>query len=773
MAIRGYNNVSSDNGIPINNDSSQVLEQGDMLFWDVTSQAFVYGPGITVPTKLSQFENDVPYVTESELTASIANIATGGSITLDGYATTQFVDDLFANVSTFGGDYSELTNKPAIPTTTSELTNTSSFIDTDQLNASIAALPLFSGDYNDLVNKPAIFSGDYNDLVNQPILPTLDGYATQLFVNDAVDNINVNDIDLSQYIISADLAAAVSIAIATLNLFSGDYDDLINKPITFSGSYNDLVDRPVLFNGSYSALSNAPVLFSGNYNDLINKPTIIETDLTGLATEIFVQTTIAEAALGGTVDLSTYVTDLELTTALDNYQPVINLSEYALTSSLFSGSYSDLIDAPQTFSGNYNDLINKPALPDFSTLATIAYVDTQILQLGGLSATDLDLTGYVTDDELTTAINGVVTFSGNYNDLINKPTIFSGSWNDLTERPAIPSIDGLATQTYVIEQVAEVITNGTIDLEGYATESYVTQSLLERGSHFSGNYTDLLNTPILFSGDYNDLVNAPSVDNSDLMLSLDSTNLHLGTPNSVISSIDLLSLANGLVSSIDYTQLSNLPTLFSGDYNDLVNRPNFFSGNYDDLANKPYIPSIAGLASETYVNNNVAGLASEAYVDERVGDTTITGDKTFVGDVVYEQSIRMVNSSTTHTASKRDLALTVQTVDSVDTSVLLANGSKILIEDNTTALYEATAVASSLATGDRVAFVIRGIVERSNGTISLVGENIVETLNQTDQAWNVDIQADTVDNAISIIVTGSAAVTIDWTIFLQISEVIR
>jgi hypothetical protein len=515
------------------------------------------------------------------------------------------------------------------------------------------------------------------------------------------------------------------------------------------------------------------VLFSGNYNDLINKPTIIETDLTGLATEIFVQTTIAEAALGGTVDLSTYVTDLELTTALDNYQPVINLSEYALTSSLFSGSYSDLIDAPQTFSGNYNDLINKPALPDFSTLATIAYVDTQILQLGGLSATDLDLTGYVTDDELTTAINGVVTFSGNYNDLINKPTIFSGSWNDLTERPAIPSIDGLATQTYVIEQVAEVITNGTIDLEGYATESYVTQSLLERGSHFSGNYTDLLNTPILFSGDYNDLVNAPSVDNSDLMLSLDSTNLHLGTPNSVISSIDLLSLANGLASSIDYTQLSNLPTLFSGDYNDLVNRPNFFSGNYDDLANKPYIPSIAGLASETYVNNNVAGLASEAYVDERVGDTTITGDKTFAGDVVYEQSIRMVNSSTTHTASKRDLALTVQTVDSVDTSVLLANGSKILIEDNTTALYEATAVASSLATGDRVAFVIRGIVERSNGTISLVGENIVETLNQTDQAWNVDIQADTVDNAISIIVTGSAAVTIDWTIFLQISEVIR
>jgi hypothetical protein len=420
----------------------------------------------------------------------------------------------------------------------------------------------------------------------------------------------------------------------------------------------------------------------------------------------------------------------------------------------------------------------------------IAYVDTQILQLTGLTATDIDLTGYVTDTELTTAINGVVTFSGNYIDLFNKPAVFSGSWDDLTERPVIPSIAGLATETYVIDQVVDVITNGTIDLEGYVTESYLAQSLLERGPHFSGNYNDLSNSPILFSGDYNDLVNVPAIDNSDLMLSLDATNLHLGTPNSVISSVDLLDLANSLATIIDYTQLSNLPILFSGDYNDLVNRPNLFSGNYDDLSNSPYIPSVAGLASETYVNNSIAGLASGSfvvdsisgmalesfvvdYVDERVDAPNVTGDKTFTGDVVYEQSIRMVNSSATHTASKRDIALTVQTVDSVETSVLMANGSKILIEDNTTALYEATAVASSLATGDRVAFVIRGIVERSNGTISLVGANIVETLNQTDQAWNVDIQADTVDNAISIIVKGADAVTIDWTIFLQISEVIR
>lgn len=33
-----------------------------------------------------------------------------------------------------------------------------------------------------------------------------------------------------------------------------------------------------------------------------------------------------------------------------------------------------------------------------------------------------------------------------------------------------------------------------------------------------------------------------------------------------------------------------------------------FSGNYDDLTNKPTIPSITGLATETYVNNAVANI---------------------------------------------------------------------------------------------------------------------------------------------------------------------
>ena len=59
--------------------------------------------------------------------------------------------------------------------------------------------------------------------------------------------------------------------------------------------------------------------------------------------------------------------------------------------------------------------------------------------------------------------------------------------------------------------------------------------------------------------------------------------------------------------SIDGTPTNN---------NDLVTKKyvddNKFSGSYNDLTNKPEIPSIEGLASETYVNNTVAGLVDSA-----------------------------------------------------------------------------------------------------------------------------------------------------------------
>lgn len=56
--------------------------------------------------------------------------------------------------------------------------------------------------------------------------------------------------------------------------FSGNYNDLSNKPELFDGDYNSLSNKPELFSGSYDDLANKPQLFDGNYNNLTNKPTI-------------------------------------------------------------------------------------------------------------------------------------------------------------------------------------------------------------------------------------------------------------------------------------------------------------------------------------------------------------------------------------------------------------------------------------------------------------------------------------------------------------------
>ena len=132
-------------------------------------------------------------------------------------------------------------------------------------------------------------------------------------------------------------------------------------------------------------------------------------------------------------------------------------------------------------------------------------------------------------------------------------------------------------------------------------------------STFSGNYSDLQGLPTLFSGSYTDLTNTPATsDNLELSLTGTTTlNLVNGDDNSIIDSINLNTITGGL------------------SYNDLDDLPSLFSGNYNDLTNTPAIPSLAGYATQTYVQNFVAGLSSDNitegsinlyYNDERVDD---------------------------------------------------------------------------------------------------------------------------------------------------------
>lgn len=123
-----------------------------------------------------------------------------------------------------------------------------------------------------------------------------------------------------------------------------------------------------------------------------------------------------------------------------------------------------------------------------------------------LNSIKVDLTGYATEAWVKEAINAI-KFPEEYDDtelrnLINnkadrihthdqyltkqqalaeyakKSELFSGDYNDLSNKPVIPSIEGLATENYVKNAIAEAELNDKeVDLTGYATKDDVAEAI--------------------------------------------------------------------------------------------------------------------------------------------------------------------------------------------------------------------------------------------------------------------------------------------------------
>ena len=146
-----------------------------------------------------------------------------------------------------------------------------SFIQTGTL----AAVAL-SGAYGDLNGLPVYHaiaqSGDYNDLINVPLGITYYRNA------DVDDHLNLSTAATNQVLswngTDYDWVTQATGSGGGTSNFSGDYNDLTNKPSLFDGNYNTLTNLPSLFDGDYANLSNKPSLFNGDYTTLTNKPTI-------------------------------------------------------------------------------------------------------------------------------------------------------------------------------------------------------------------------------------------------------------------------------------------------------------------------------------------------------------------------------------------------------------------------------------------------------------------------------------------------------------------
>lgn len=136
-----------------------------------------------------------------------------------------------------------------------------------------------------------LFSKDYNELTNKPDIPSIDGLATEKYVDEAVAGIIIPEVpDVSNFITMKDVEA------------KGYITEVPAEYVTES----ELDGKGYLIEQNLEAYAKKNELFSKSYNDLTDKPEI--PSIAGLATEQFVTDEIAK------IDIPTVETDKFVTT---------------------------------------------------------------------------------------------------------------------------------------------------------------------------------------------------------------------------------------------------------------------------------------------------------------------------------------------------------------------------------------------------------------------------------------------------------------------------
>ena len=232
----------------------------------------------------------------------------------------------------------------------------------------------------------------------------LDKYASKTYVADEIAKATTG-IDLTIYAKTSDVDTKLANYVKKIDAFNGDYNNLTNKPTI--PDITNLATKVELTN--YVKKTDA---FSGSYNDLTNKPTI--PDITNLATKVelknhtdntTIHVTSAEKNTWNSKldnsDLTNYATKTYVTNEIAKAATsgTVDLTGYAKTADVDT-KLTNYIKKADAFSGNYNDLTNKPTIPDISNLATKIELNNHV-----------GSTKHITDDERT-KWNG-------YNDTIN------------------------------------------------------------------------------------------------------------------------------------------------------------------------------------------------------------------------------------------------------------------------------------------------------------------------------------------------------------------
>ena len=353
-------------------------------------------------------------------------------------------NDLTNLPTLFSGSYTDLTDKPTIPTDISQLADSTnllagaggdgSYTLPTATNSLLGGIKIGTGlsiNGSGVVSVTAVGVTSYNDLTDTPTIPVVPT-TISAFTNDSgyITDYTVTQADVTQY------QAALSITESQISdlqsyLTSVAFADLTSKPTTISGY--GITDA---FDGNYNSLTNLPTLVT-SYNDLTDTPTLFSgayADLTGLPTIPVVPTT-----LSAFTNDSGYITDYAVTQAdVTQHQSALTITESQISdlqSYLTSVAFTDLTTTPTTLSGY-----------GITDAYTITQVDTAITaavnEILGDAPALLDTLGEIADavgddENFVTTINNAISLKANSTDLAVVAT--TGSYDDLANTPAIPT----------------------------------------------------------------------------------------------------------------------------------------------------------------------------------------------------------------------------------------------------------------------------------------------------------------------------------------------
>ena len=231
--------------------------------------------------------------------------------------------------------------------------------------------------------KTDLFSKNYNDLTNKPIIPSIEGLATEEYVDGEISTAKNNIGGLKGYTVIGDENTYLSAIAEEITSKGGDISAY--NLLTITGMGHQYLIRMLDFSSSsgkhYVNLIDLMTLKSV-YNAFDVTTTKIG-DLLGEQSRAIYLTEIP----------SEYVTETELENKgyLTEHQ---SLEGYAKTTDIPSlEGYAKTTDIPSLegyakttdlFSKDYNDLSNKPTIPSVDGLASESYVDEKVSDVVGL-----------------------------------------------------------------------------------------------------------------------------------------------------------------------------------------------------------------------------------------------------------------------------------------------------------------------------------------------------------------------------------------------------